>query len=295
LPIIRKVVSKKFDLKEHIEQLKREVSPLLKFSEFGDGKVYSFISKCVDLFEAVKQNNAERKEEIEEFVKERVENVWRKGLNVILAKENELRKVMSDNFWEELGFDDIDFLIREIAPLIAYYEKDRKNMLVIDADDFVINVEEEIKKVDKNPDFEKFKEGSLIKKFKEHGLTWKELLELEKQLSELNPSFTIEKIQKARKIDFVLFLREMIGLSTLPDPQIMIENEFNQFIVSRNKSFNVAQIEFLRYLSKFFAQSKHLELKDFAEHPLAEENPMELFSTNQLKEIVRQAETIKFK
>ena len=99
--MIKKVISRKFDLKEHIKELREEISPLLIYSKSENSKVYTFVSNCIKLFEAIKEGDNEKIGEIEEFVKERVENVWEKGLEVIEEKNEEIKEVLGDEFWQE--------------------------------------------------------------------------------------------------------------------------------------------------------------------------------------------------
>jgi len=84
---------------------------------------------------------------------------------------------------------------------------------------------------------------------------------IEKQLREKNSAWTIENIQKRE--DFVLFLRGILNLKDLPDPQEMIKNEFEKLIVENNKEYNAEQIKFLRLLEKFLIPNikiNHLNL-----------------------------------
>ncbi|MBI2629849.1 DEAD/DEAH box helicase family protein [Candidatus Pacearchaeota archaeon] len=293
--IIRKVVSKRFDLKEHIDDLKKEIAPLIRFTDFGDGRVQTFISHCVDLFGYVKERDTESILEEQDFLMERIENVWSSNLQVVKEKHERIMRVMQDKFWRDLTFADIDFLIREIAPLMRYYELERKKIIKIDAPDSTRSIEDFKMKVKEDPDLEYFiNTNPLIKKIKQgEGVTWKELFEIEKQLRELNSAWTIENIQKRK--DFVLFLRDILNLKDLPDPQIMIKDEFEKLIVENNKEYNAEQIKFLRLLEKFFAFNKHLTPKDLTNHPLADENPLDKFSSEQLKEIVNQVEKIRIK
>ncbi len=293
--IIKKVVSKRFDLKEHIEDLKKEIAPLIKFTDFGDGRVQTFISHCVDLFSYVKEGDREAILQEQDFLLERIENVWSSNLQVVREKHEKIMKVMQDKFWSELTFADIDFLIREIAPLMKYYEPERKKIIRVDAPDLTRSVED-FKMIPKeDPDLEYLKNSPLMQKMVKQGVTWKELIEIEKQLSALNSAWTIENIQNNKKIDFVLFLREILRLKDLPDPQEMIKNEFEKLIVENNKEYNAEQVRFLRLLEKFFAFNKHLTPKDLTSHPLADENPLDKFSPEQLKEIVKDVEKIKIK
>ena len=289
--IIKKVVSRKFDLQQHIDDLKKEIAPLIRFSEFGEAKAQTFISHCVDLFGYVKENNVESVLEEQEFILQKVENIWSSNLQAVRAKQKEILRVMQEQFWKELTFADIDFLIRVIAPLMKYYEPGRKTIVRIDAADFTLDVEDYKMQVREDPDLEYFKNSGLMQKMVKQGITWKELFEIEKELKQLNPAWTVENIQ--RRMDFVLFLREMLHLKDLPDPQEMIKNEFEKIIVENNKEYNPAQIQFLRLLEKFFALNKHLTPKDFTVHPLADENPLDKFSTEQLNMIVKAVEKIR--
>jgi type I restriction enzyme R subunit len=293
LEMIKKVVSKKFDLKEHIEELKKEISPLIRFTDFGDGRVQTFVSHCVDLFSYVKEGNNEAIYEEQDFLLERIENVWSSNLQVVKAKQDKIIRVMQENFWRGLTFADVDFLIREIAPLMKYYEPERKKIIKVDAPDLTRSIENFPLLLKEDPDREYIKNSPLMQKMAQQGVTWKELIEIEKQLSGLNSAWTIENIQK--KQDFVLFLRNILNLKDLPDPQEMIKNEFEKMIVENNKEYNAEQINFLRLLEKFFAFNKHLTPKDITDHPLAEENPLDKFSPEQLKEIIEEVERISIK
>jgi type I restriction enzyme R subunit len=293
--IIKKVVSKKFDLGEHIKELKDEIAPLIRFTDLGDGRVQTFISHCVDLFKYLKERDAEAILDEREFMLERIENVWSSNLQAVRNKQNELGRAMQDKFWHDLTFADIDFLIREIAPLMKFYEPERKKIIRIDAPDAVLAVEHFAMPKKEDPTLEEIKMNPLMQKMAREGISWKELVEIEEQLRKKNPSWTIDNIQKIRKVDFVLFLREILSLKNLPDPQEMIKNEFEKLIVENNKEYNTEQIRFLRLLEKFFAYNKHLTPKDFTQFPLSEERPLDKFSPEQLKAIIKDAEKIKIK
>ncbi len=142
ISIIKKVVSKKFDLKQHIEDLKKEIAPLIRFSEFGDGKAQTFISHCVDLFGYVKENDILSINEEQEFMLEKIENIWSSNLQAVREKQEQIMRVLQETFWKELTFADIDFLIREIAPLLKYYEPERKRVIRIDAPDLTLAIEQ---------------------------------------------------------------------------------------------------------------------------------------------------------
>lgn len=291
--MIKKVVSKKFDLKEHVKELREEIAPLLIYSKSENLKVYSFISKCVKLFDAIKEDDKDKIGKIEKDLKKRVNNVWEKQLEVVRTKDEDIKKVLGDGFWGDMTFEDVDFLIREIAQLMIYYEKDRKKMLRIDAPDIVLNVEKIEHKIEENPEI---LEDPLFEKIRqEKGVTSAELLEIEKKLTSLNPAWTIENIQNIRKVDFILFLRGLLNITDLPDPEEMIKNEFDKFVMGRNEHYNSEQLKFLRLLEQVFVRTKHIELRDFARHPLTEERPLDKFDKEQLISIVDKCNGLRWK
>jgi len=293
--MIKKVISSKFDLKKHIKELKEEIAPLLIYSPSENSKVYSFISKCVKLFDYIKENDKEKISKVQKFVEERAEAIWDKNLDSIKEKRDDLIRIQQEPFWEEIIFDDVDFLIRDIAPLMIFYEKERKRMLKIDAPDVVIKVEKEIMEIKEDEEFKLFIEkNTLLKKIKEgKGVTSRELLEIENKMKKLNSSLTIQNIQQTK--DFILFLRELLNVKGLPDPQEMIKWEFDKFIMDKNEHYNSQQLKFLRLLEQVFIRAKHIELKNFAEHPLAEERPLDSFTKEQLQTIVQKCNQLKWK
>ncbi|MBU0907678.1 MAG: DEAD/DEAH box helicase family protein, partial [Nanoarchaeota archaeon] len=293
LPMIKKIVSKEFDMAQHVKKIMDEIAPLLKFSSFDDGRIQTFISHCVDLFMQVKEGDVEGFEKSKDFILDRVETVWSSNLESVRRKKDDILRVLQEKFWEELTFDDIDFLIREIAPLMKFYEKGKKRIIDIPAPDEILNIEKAERKIKENPAFERFRNSPLVKKMTKEGVTWKELLQISNELAKLNPSWTIDKIQKTQ--DFVLFLRNILDLKSLPDPEEMIKREFEKLIHGNLKDYNADQIAFLRLLSSFFAINKHLERQDFTTYPLSEERPLEKFKPEELDKIIKGVEGIRIK
>ena len=98
-----------------------------------------------------------------------------------------------------------------------------------------------------------------------------------------------------QKIDFLLFLRKIIGLKQEYDPHVLIEREFDKHILDKNQNYNSEQIKFLQVLKKVFARTKHLDLKDFTVPPLANERPLDKFQTSELQRIVVECNKIKMR
>ena len=155
-------------------------------------------------------------------------------------------------------------------------------------------VEEVKKKLKEDPEYEEFVTDPLMLKIKNgDGVTSKELLEIEAALRAKNSRLTIENIQERE--DFVLFLRALIDVKDLPDPKEMIKWEFDKHVIDRNEHYNSEQLKFLRNLEEVFVRAKHIELKSFAEHPLADGRPLDLFSREQLEKVVEKCNGLKWK
>lgn len=291
-PFIKEITSKKFDLKEHVEKLK-ELSPLMKFSEYGDGKVQTFINKCIDLFFYIKEGDLDAIENIKEFTITRIESVWLQDLTEVKKKEDIIEIITQDRFWDELTFEDVDMLIMKIAPLMKYYFKNKKPLIRIDKPDQLIKIERKLMEVKENPVLENFKKSELAQKMINGGISPKELLEVEERLIYLNPEWSIERVQKTK--DYMMFLRNILDLHDLPDPELMIKQEFEKKIILENKHLNSEQIKFLRMLAGFFAMHKVLNKKDLVNHPLAEENPLSKFSSEELGKILERVEGIRMR
>ena len=298
LPIIKKVVSRKFDLKDYVNELKNEIAPLISLNPGKNPLVSAFILQVEKLFKYLLDEDRDKIYEIREYVKEKMENILQKdNLEHVQEKREDILRVFQDQFWDELTFEDVEFVITELAPLMIYYEKLPKRMLQVDAPDIILKIEEFKKEVKEDEELKKFLETNpLIKKIKDgEGITPLELLKLEEQLRELKPEITIENVQRYQKIDFLLFLRRVMGLRQEYDPQVMIEREFDKHIIDRNHHYNSEQIKFLQVLKKVFARTKHLELKDFTVPPLSNERPLDKFQTSELQRIVVECNKIRMR
>jgi type I restriction enzyme R subunit len=168
-------------------------------------------------------------------------------------------------------------------------------MLRINAPDVVLKVEKEKMEVRESGELQGFiYSNPLIKKIRNgEGVTSEELLRIEQELRKLNPYWTMDNIQQTK--DFVLFLRDLIQIKGLPDPQEMIKWEFDKFVADKNQHYNSEQLKFLRLLEQVFVRAKHIELKTLAEHPLADARPLDIFTKEQLETIVQKCNKLRWK
>lgn len=297
LPTLEKVKGEVFNLQNYVKELLEEITPLMIFNQGKNVNISSFILKVEKLFGYVLDSKRDQIEDIKLYVQEMCRNILqRDNLTEIKENRDNIISVLQEDFWEDLTFSDIEFLVIHIAPLMKYYEPDPKKIIQIDAPDIVLLRETYEKEVKEDEELKNFlNENPLIKKIRDgEGITSPELVELELQLSSLRPGLTIENVQKYQKIDFLSFLRKIIGLENKYDPKELIEYEFDQYILAKTE-YNSKQLGFLLVLKKVFANRKRIELSDLANPPLSNEHPLDFFQIGDLKLIIEKCNKIKMK
>ncbi len=293
LSVINKLKKNRFDLDKYIDDLMNEIAPLMMFMPGTNPHITSFIQEAEHLFKLVLDGNYEGIREIEKKIQLEVANLLQLSLKVIRDNKPNLMKVMQPEFWANLTFADIEFLVKKIAPLMMYYVPDSGKMIQVDAPDIVLSREKFEMEIKEDQNLKEFIETNpLIKKIRDgKPVTPKELKEIEQDLNALRPEITIENIQVHKKKDFIVFLKDLIGLSDDKNPREIIEERFDEFIIDANK-YNSKQMEFLLLLKKVLADRKYVGRKDFASDPLMEERPWELFGEEELNRIVRSCEEL---
>lgn len=287
------------DLSEYTEELKTEIAPLTGYIEGSNANVTSFILESEKLFGYILDCNLENIASTRQKIQFKVKKVLEKdNIHAIQEKSNDLKKVLQITFWEDLTFSKVEFLVQEIAPTMIYFIPEQKPFIIVNQDDKIIDWEEKDKEIAEDEKLKRLLEGNeAVRKLKNgEGITSNELLSLEKELSDLRPEITINTIQRTRGTDFIVFLREIIGLTRTEDPKDLIEKRFDKLILeeyplNNNMAFNSKQLEYLILLKKVFSERKHIELKDLAEEPLGE--GQFLFETEDLINIINTCNTIK--
>jgi type I restriction enzyme R subunit len=298
LPVIRKVVTKKFDLKSHIEELKKEIAPLVALNPGDSAPVSAFVLQVEKLFGYIVEGKNEEIFEVRQYIEDKMNNILLKeNLEAVSKKKVEIVKVFEEAFWDDLSFEDVEFIIKELSPLMVYYEPEAKDKVQIDAPDTILKIEQLEKTVKEDTDLKNFvATNPLLKKIKDgEGITSSELVKLEQQLHEIRPEITIENVERIQNTDFILFLRKIVGLSQDYDPKEMIEREFDEHIIKKSQNYNSEQIRFLQVMKKVFARTKRIELVDFTLPPLANEGPLDKFPPSELERIVTVCKKIRMK
>jgi len=287
-PVIEKIRQNKFNLEQYITELNDEITPLMMFVPGTDPNITSFVLTAERLFKNILKRDRENIDKIRENIQKKVANLLQQtNLMAIQQKKTELVKILQPKFWDNLTFADVEFMVKEIAPLMKYYEPDKNRVLQVDAPDIILSREEFEMEIKEDPKLLEFIENNpLMQKIKNGGhITSKELKQIEQDLSSLRPEITIENIQVHKQKDFLVFLKELLGQADEENPRRQIEQRFDEHIID-TKDYNPRQIEFLLLLKKVFAERKYVEKPDFANEPLGEEHPLDIFSMEQIETII---------
>jgi len=89
----------------------------------------------------------------------------------------------------------------------------------------------------------------------------------------------------------VQFIKSILGKYEFPNPEKLINESFNTYVVERNNSepLSAEQIRFLRTVKNVFAQKKRIEYDDLFEPPFTQfgtDAATRLFSEEELQEVV---------
>ncbi|MBT4823821.1 DEAD/DEAH box helicase family protein [Candidatus Woesearchaeota archaeon] len=283
-------LSNKFNLNEFIDTLNKEILPLMRYKEGDHQQVASFILKVERLFNHILKNDEKKTSKIKEEVQFKLRNVWEQD-NITEVKKNidKIEEVISEDYWQELTFEKVENIVRNLAPLMKYYSPQRGDLIKLNIKDEIILDIQETKKDDKVQKF--FKEDPLVKKLKEDKeITPKELSAFAERLVKINPALTIDNIRRTKK-DFIDFIFEMVGLTHKVDSKQLIKEKFDKFMVGNYE--NQKQQDFLLIVRDFFAERKNIKLIDFTEEPL--DQAWDLFEEEQIEAIVEKCQKIKFK
>ena len=242
--VIGKIQKDELNLDRHVGELMDEVAPLMITQQGQNSQISSFILKTEQLYSCILDRDRERITKLRKQIQHMVENVSRKdNLHEVSRRKDYLIRVLKMEFWEDLTFQDVDFMVTEIAPLMKYFEPEPREPVDIGALDKIITWEEMEKEIMEDVELKNFLERNPIaKKIKEgECITSHELLELERELSSLKPEITIHNVQKYHNVDFIKFLWNIIGLTRQEDPKVLIEERFGKYILE-SSNYNSRQL-----------------------------------------------------
>jgi len=239
-----KDLNTKFDLENYLKELNDVILPLIKYKNTNgeNPNVVSFILKVEKLYKFVLDEDVEKIVEIKEEVQTKLNNVWQQD-NISEVKNNlsKIEEVLNDDYWDDLTFDKIDNIVKNLAPLMKYYTPEKGTVIKIDIKDKILL---DIKESKKDDNIKKFFENDplVIKLRQGKEINSIELVEFVDRLTKLNPAFTIDNIRRT-KSDIIDFIFEMIGLSHEVDSKKIIKERFDEEII--NLYENQKQLDFI--------------------------------------------------
>jgi len=280
----------KFNLEEFLDKLKSDIIPLMKYRDGDNPKVAAFIFMAEKLFNGILDDDTESISKIKEEIQYKLKNIWEQD-TILEVKNNldKIEKVVKDEYWEELTFEKVEYIIKNLAHLMKYYSPPRRDAIQLDIVDKIILDIQETKKDDKVKKF--FKEDPLVKKLKDNKeINSRELSAFVDRLVKINPALTLDNVRRTRN-DFMDFIFEMIELTHEVDSKQLIRERFDEAVLKNYE--NKKQLEALILIREFFAERKNIRLIDFTEEPL--DQAWDSFGEEQIESIVQQCQSIKFK
>ncbi|PIZ13674.1 MAG: type I restriction endonuclease subunit R [Elusimicrobia bacterium CG_4_10_14_0_8_um_filter_37_32] len=292
---------------ESFEFLEKSIAPLMKYKSDFNLFQEQFILKTEKLALSVLLNN---QEDIELFEKSIIDDIKRlpMNLNAVRKKGNEIKKALSDEFWSQLTHDKCEFLKEHLTEIMKYKLIQEREIVRLDIGDDVIErkwiafgpegegdyvhsyrekVENKILELaGRHPTLQKIKNNQPISE--------QDIFELEKTLNSPELYVTEDNFRKIYNKPygtFTQFIKFVLGIYKFPEPEDLINESFNTYIVERNNRtpLTAEQIRFLRTVKNVFAKKKHIEYNDFFEPPFTSfgtDAAVRLFDENELKEIV---------
>jgi type I restriction enzyme R subunit len=232
------------------------------------------------------------------------------NIKEIKAEKEFLNKLTYDKeYWENLSYDDVQEIIKRIAPLMVFKRSDPVTRVELDIEDVIKQrkliefgplgdekqeyvevykkkVEDKIKELtNKHPTIKKIKNDELISD--------SDLEKLEDSLNAPELFITEETLQKLygeHKGTLVEFIKKILGLYKFPDSKDRIEEAFRTFTIELNNKMELSseQINFIRTLKTVFSAKKNIEYKDLFEPPFTNipNAPVPLFKKQELQEIL---------
>jgi type I restriction enzyme R subunit len=282
--------------------LKERIMPLMRFRAGGNPETASFTLKCEKLGLASLQHNEREIERLKGDIGTMVDCLP-ETINAVREMADMKHLVLSHSFWTSLSYEDSQKMMTDLGPLMLYMQKEPTRTIIIDMTDpieqrklislyeeqeqahitrYREQVEARIKVLaERNPAIVKIRENM--------PLTHDDLVSLEETL--LGPEFGKKPTGEIPGHDSVLvrFIRQVLGLYERPDPEVLVRDAFQTFMIEQNRQYSADQLTFIRMIQSVFAKNHHIEFRDFFEPPfvnLGSSVPMPMFSEDDLKAFV---------
>jgi type I restriction enzyme R subunit len=289
-----------------VKFLKERITPLMKFKPNVNLNEASFMLRCERLGLAVLKGDAEEVEMLKPEIGEMIECLPI-NLDLVRPKEALLQRVLSEEFWQSVTFEDSQMLIRELSGLMKYMSREPRKTIIIDMDDLIQSretitfgpdcqeeyvavykekVEEKIRKLaEEHPALKKIKQGEELDE--------EDMRHLEETLDSpelfINEE-TLRKTYRQRTGTLVQFIKKVLGLYEFPQPEERIWDAFQTYVIENNRQYTSDQLNFIRAIRSVFVKKRHLDFGDLFDAPFTNfgaKSPMPMFSEDELKSFIK--------
>jgi len=119
-----------------IEHLENQVAPLLKHQSDIDVDKMSFQLKTQQIGLAILTGNEKTKKTLQKSIANNV-NDLRQTINAVKEKRDDIKKVLTEKFWNEMKYEDADYLENTFASIMQYREKNPRQVIELDLEDII--------------------------------------------------------------------------------------------------------------------------------------------------------------
>jgi type I restriction enzyme, R subunit len=283
------------------------IAPLMRFK--SDLNLYQtqFMFKAEKLGLAVLQDDKEEIARLQESIINDIKLLPR-NLSAIKAHEAHINTVLADNFWAVLDYDKCEYIKVNLTPIMKHKLPEETAILQLDLADLVTDrrwiefgpagegdyVTNYRTKVEKKVLDLAARHPALNKIRHDIPISDQDIAQLEESLN--SPDLYINETNLRKTFQqpygtFIQFIKSILGKYKFPNPEQIINDAFNTYIVERNnqQALSAEQIRFLRTIKNVFAKKKHIEYNDLFEPPFTSfgtDAATRLFSHEELQDII---------
>ena len=236
-------------------------------------------------------------------------NALKETLNQVKEVIDDKRKVLSNKFWDEIKYEDADYIEKTFKPIIKLRTKKAREVIELELDDIIAEqqlihktktttsefvseyrkkVESAIKELaDDNPTISRIMKGEEPND--------EELMDLEHALYSINEDFAIDTFRKVFKQptgSLGQFIKYVLGLYDFPSYEDECANAFDSFI-KEHEDWNADQVLFVRTVKNTIAQRGKVEVSDLYESPFDRiGTPNKLFEEDDVEDIIMVCKTL---
>ena len=276
--------------RDPIDFLKKEIAPLMKYREGVALPEQTFVHNC-EKYLLVKVEHDEDpdwwKQPTAIQIRDRIADDVLKlpvNMNEVLPKADIIESVKNPEFWTDTKTEDIFRMTEELRALMKHKRTEAQKIIEIVADDQIVErlpiiygpdmkeerVEVYQKKVERRVR-ELADSHPVIQKIKTNqALTEKDIESLAEALNAPELFISEEilgRIYRRPTGEVVEFIKHILGIEKLKEPQELIDEAFRGFAITHTLSAD--QLKFMQILQTYFERKRHVEKGDLYEFPFA--------------------------